>query len=115
MVAIRDPFHREWSDTQLALQRSKLWWLALLTTIVYSMSYGPWESNAWFQKTKEVAQAYWDKASPADLLFQALYERICSDTMQVLVGTLEHKVALVVELEPSNLYTSKGPRVALSR
>eukprot|EP00974_Lingulodinium_polyedra_P023188 2238155-Lingulodinium_polyedra.AAC.1 len=69
MVALRDPFHREWNDTKLALQRAGCWWAVLLTTVVYNMAYGPWESKSWFHKLQEGAQEYWAKATPGDLLF----------------------------------------------
>ena len=41
LIAMNDPFHREWNDLRLALGDANLWWVVLLFTIVYNVPHGP--------------------------------------------------------------------------
>ena len=46
LVAMYDPFHREWNDTKNAIRDEGFWWVILMSTFVYNMPHGPWESCA---------------------------------------------------------------------
>lgn len=115
LLVFRDPLHREWNDAGLAIKAVGAWWAVALSTIIFNLAYGPWESEAWFQKAKEGAEAYFAKIRPSDILFNELYGPICSDRGEDPRGTLVHKQSLLKELSKSRLFFSRGEKVALRR
>ena len=52
-LAIPDVFHRQWTDATNGFKGAGLWWVVVLTSVVYNFSYGPWESHGWYQKCRE--------------------------------------------------------------
>ena len=114
-VGVRDIFHREWNDTRLCLGDSDMWWVVLLTTVVYNLPYGPWESLAWWGKITAAAQDYMTRAGSNSPLFTVLYENICKDMGIVPVDTPEHRDEMFNFMEFSRAFTVKGPQVRLRR
>ena len=47
-IPIRDMFHREWNDIKLAVNGCGMWWCIVTSTILYNVSYGPWEGCAFW-------------------------------------------------------------------
>ena len=50
VVFVRDILHRVWNDCTLALRQAGLWWVVLLTTVVFNFPFGPWNGAAWWQR-----------------------------------------------------------------
>ena len=65
IITMYDPFHREWNDVRLALALSdeNLWWVILMSTIVYNMPHGLWESCAFWSRMVAMAKDYSDRES----------------------------------------------------
>ena len=41
IIAMHGTFHSEWNDVMLALSDDNLWWVILMSTMVYNMPHGP--------------------------------------------------------------------------
>ena len=48
MVLVRDVFHRQWNDAKLTLIRKGLWWVVLLTTVMFNMPFGPYDARSFW-------------------------------------------------------------------
>eukprot|EP00974_Lingulodinium_polyedra_P033763 3246390-Lingulodinium_polyedra.AAC.1 len=70
-LLVKDIFHRQWNDAQMAIRGSGLWWVVLLTTMAYNLCYGPWEGSGWFSKVVDGAREYFGKERTQSPLFQA--------------------------------------------
>jgi hypothetical protein len=115
VVFARDPFHREWNDVRGALAASGLWWVILLTTNAFNLTYGPWEGAAWYEKLKLGAAEYCGLERATNPLFSAMYPSICRDKGVVNTGTAEHKEQVLEAMGSSEAWSRKGPRVTLRR
>ena len=114
-VGMRDVFHREWNDVKLALGDEQVWWVILLTTMVFNLPYGPWMTEGWWCKMIGAATAYTTMATWTSPVFSALYELICKDMGIQVAGTPEHRQLIFESLLTSEAFSSKGVRVALRR
>ena len=115
VVFARDPFHREWNDVRGALAASSLWWVILLTTNAFNLTYGPWEGAAWFEKLKLGAAEYCGLERATNPLFSAMYPSICRDKGVENRGTAGHKEQMLEAMGSSEAWSRKGPRVTLRR
>ena len=115
IVFIRDIFHREWNDVRLALGDSNAWWIVLLTTVVYNLPYGPWDSQAWWGKMQDASTDYQARAGPTSPLFMVLYEEICQDFKVTAHDTPQHRAQMFTHMAESKALTTKGAKVALRR
>ena len=114
VMAVRDVFHREWNDVQLAVKATGLWHVVLLSSLAFNLPYGPWDGSKWSHLMLEAARdlcAHEDVAGP---LFSAFYELICQDRGET-PSTLAHKQQALRELSDHRAFLAKGPRTALRR
>ena len=91
VIAIYDPYHREWNDTKLAISDENLWWVILMSTVVYNMPHGPWASCSFWSKMVDMAKVYAERGSWTGQLFSILYDKIAVDLSQVAIGSAAHK------------------------
>ena len=75
-----DNSHRCNNDLQGALRSTGLWSTFLVMMILWSVSYGPFHSAAWWRKVQEHGEEYMAKVDSSDALFQAMLPRIASDS-----------------------------------
>ena len=115
VVFARDPFHREWNDVRGALAASQLWWVILLTTNAFNLTYGPWEGAAWFEKLKGGAAEYCGLERSSNPLFSAMYKHICRDKGVAATGTADHQEEMLRRMADSEAWSKRGPRVTLRR
>eukprot|EP00974_Lingulodinium_polyedra_P018251 1765395-Lingulodinium_polyedra.AAC.1 len=112
VLLVRDIFHREWNDVRAAAKSSDLWWAVLLSTMVFNLSYGPWEGAAWHEKLKGSALELQAKVSPNDRFFQAFFPNLCRDRNIPVDGTTGQREGLLQEVMEVDALAAKGPRVA---
>ena len=110
-----DPFRREWYDVRLALSYDHLWWVILMSTIVYNMPRRPWESCAYSSRMVAMAKDYSNRGSWNNQLFSALYDNMCNDISQDAIGSVAHKELIFNAFTESNAFEAKGSKVALRR
>ena len=82
MLAIRDIYHREFNDAKLALTRASLWWVVSLTTILFNMPFGPWQTKKFWKRLQASAVDLVARATASSPLLQALYPAIARDQRQ---------------------------------
>ena len=100
----------------LALHSCELWHVVILTTAVLNLPFGPWNGSAWFHKVYQAALELIARDSAgAGTLFNFLYARICADRGEAPRGTTAHRACIVQSLTHSELFESKGEKVALRR
>lgn len=114
-VHFRDIYHREWNDVKLAIKSCGLWWAVLLSSVALNIHWGPWLTQAWFQKHKEGADEFFRKCTPADPLFLHFYEELAREQGIEPDHTFDQKASLLKELHASDLFENKGPKVAINR
>ena len=114
-MATYDPFHREWNDARLAVSDEGLWWVILMSTIVYNMPHGPWESCAFWSKIVDMATDYARRSSWTSQLFKVLYESICNDLSQLATGSVAHMNTIFDSCLETMVFKRKGEKVALRR
>ena len=114
-MATYDPFHREWNDARLAVSDEGLWWVILMSTIVYNMPHGPWESCAFWSNIVDMATDYARRASWTSQLFKVLYESICNDLSQLAIGSVDHMKTIFDSCLETRVFKRKGEKVALRR
>ena len=117
-AAVRDAFHQEWNDIRLALGEQKLWWVVLLTTMVYNSPYGPWKSTKWCGVVTGSAVSYTAFAKWTSPLSNVLYELICEDQGIAPSGRAEQKqdsFYIFSQLSTKEYFSKKGEKVALRR
>ena len=90
IVPIRDPFHREWNDCRLALSRSELWWVVLITSVVVNLPFGPWDGSSWWGRMIGMAADQAQRSHANTPLFVVLYGLIARDLGETATGTPEH-------------------------
>ena len=116
MCFIRDIFHREWNDCRDTLSDVKLWWVIICTTMAFNLPHGPWESTKFWGTLTGSAIAYCSRASWTSLLFNALYESICSDQgIKDPSGSPDHRKLIFDNLLVNDSFTKKGAKVMLRR
>ena len=98
LVHLSDVFHREWNDCKNALGDCQLWNTVVLTTMSFNLFHGPWGTCSWHGKVVEEASDWLELVTPRGPLFQALYERICSDMGLEPLGTPEHHMQVLLEV-----------------
>ena len=128
MVAWRDPFHRMWNDLHLAMRKAGYWTCYVHTTFIFNISFGPWQSQAWFEQQQLQAYQLAKVMSADDPLLLHLWPRILMDKLP-RAGTTEGLATAGLELEDNangrkgfidNLlicrpFTVQGKRVRPSR
>ena len=115
VVFVRDILHREWNDCTLALRQAGLWWVVLLTTVVFNFPFGPWNGAAWWQKLLEGSNEYLSLEQWGNPLFKTMYPYICRDRGEAPVGTPEHMQLILRETVDSEAFRKKGEKTALRR
>ena len=115
VVLLRDLFHREWNDIKDAIKSSGLWYVVLLSNIVFNLCYGPWEGSAWYEKLVAGATELFAKETVANPLFQSLYPMICNDHGDTAVGTYEHRSQVLTATANAEAFKRKGPRCTMRR
>ena len=78
-LMIRDPLHREWNDAKLAVGEAGLWWVVLLTRVVFNLPHGPWAGRRFWKTLKAHAREMLATASAHGPLFSHFYEDLCKD------------------------------------
>ena len=114
-IFMRDPHHREWNDVRGALSDENVWWVILLSTMVFNLAYGPWESGSWWEKLQGSAVGYGQRANWTSPLFSALYESICKDWGMEPSGTKEHRQQVFESSAFGECFSRTGSKVALKR
>lgn len=95
VVAVKDPSHRLWRDTWLAISHAHLKPLCVLLSIVLSADHGPWQDARWFQASKEAASSYMQLGGIDDLLFQRQVDQMAAEmgiAHQLCEGALHEEV-----------------------
>ena len=115
LIGIRDIYHREWNDTQLALKASGLWSLVLLTTVAFNFVYGPWNGSKFFSELQEACQDFAKRTNCSSPLFEVLYSEIAAEQGLRATGSLAQKQKVLTALPKSRGLRTRGPRVAMRR
>ena len=115
VVFVGDILHREWNDCTLALRQAGLWWVVLLTTVVFNFPFGPWNGAAWWQKLLEGSNEYFSLEQWDNPLFKTMYPHICRDRGEAPVGAPEHMQLILRETADSEAFRKKGEKTALRR
>ena len=71
IVWFRDPFHRYWRDTLLALQDAGLWSDILERMHVMNIPFGPWKSAKWWRDMKDALAQHFDKYDHTNPFFSS--------------------------------------------
>lgn len=79
VVAMKDPSHRLWRDTWLAVTHAHLKPLCILLTIVLNADHGPWQDARWYQASREAALTYMKVGGADDSLFERHMEQVAAE------------------------------------
>lgn len=78
---LRDPSHRVWNDSQLALEDIKMWGHALMLQLSINVDHGPWRAGRWFRELQESVASYTQITTPqACPLFSTTLPDILADS-----------------------------------
>ena len=114
-TVIFDSSHRVWNDCRLALQRSNLWGVVLLTTIVYNLDHGPWKEARWYVQLREAASLFTKTQShDSSSLFRLLFPAMLRDTGD-LEATLFDDEAVQVFASLPEVFRTQTIKVSLTR
>jgi len=115
VVPVSEPPHRVWNDTQLAIEQVRVLRDARhLSTVLFNLNMGPFESGAWWQQVVEGCREYRSMATPADPLFQHFLKDILEERGEHdMLGDAEHQEQVLASL-PAVL-ANKGSKVPRSR
>ena len=112
-----DPPHRFWNSEKLGLVMSGGWEAVLLTTVLYSISDGPWHTGGWFSQLNGARQDYLALTDRATCpLFSKMLPHVARDKgRESEMGTEAFSKEMWAELSTDNKLLFKGPRPALCR
>lgn len=69
LMICKDPSHRLWNDTWLALEHANMKAIFILMIVVLNSDHGPWADARWAQSAREAAVAYMAVGNSSDPLF----------------------------------------------
>ena len=115
VIGMRDIFHREGNDVLLALKSSGLWYVILITTVVFNLPCGPWDGAGWWHKLIESARDFVELCPDGSRLFDELYAGLCKDEGSTPYGGTADRLERLRHLGDNVGFQKKGPRVALRR
>lgn len=112
---LKDPLHRQWNNSQLALRDARLWPFVQIMCIVFGCDAGPWQDSAWFQQGREGVEQYMKVASYQDCpLFAELLVPILRDCGEEGRACEPHIAEEIWETLP-DVWAKKCQRVPTTR
>ena len=115
IVFIRDPYHRQWNDTRLALTRTGVWWICLVTIVAFNMPFAPYGSGAFGEQLKEAFRVLLARSDFNNPTFRALYALICKDMGREALGTEAHMRMIFEIVTAEDHLLRKGTFIAQRR
>lgn len=115
IVPLADAPHRIWNDIQQSIEQVREFKEArYLTTILFNLNTGPFESAAWWQQVKAGVDEYCELAGEDDPLLLALIEDIADERNEGdRVNDRSFREQILAELP--RLLANKGSKVPRSR
>ena len=99
----------------MACRHADMWWIVPLTSMVFNLSYGPWEGSAWHEKLKGSALELCGKLEPDAPFLEAFLPALCRDKGSQADGTESQRRTLVKQIRNVDGEAAKLPRVATKR